>query len=47
MLIVCPQFGITDSAALVMVCFISKPGARHGQSSSPVSTNVGSVSAFI
>ena len=47
MLIVWPQFGITTSADDGMVCFISSPGCRQGQSSSPVTTRVGRVSRFM
>jgi hypothetical protein len=44
---VCPQFGINDSAAVGMVCFISSAGCKQGQSSSPVRTSVGVAIAFI
>jgi hypothetical protein len=42
-----PVFGITTSAALMIVRFISSAGSRHGQSSSPVITRVGAVIVFI
>src|SRR6516164_2967827 len=37
----CPVFGKTTSAAVGIVRFISRPGSRHGSSSSPVMINVG------
>ena len=46
-LMVWPVFGITTSAALMIVRFISSAGSRQGQSSSPVITRVGAVIVFI
>ena len=46
-MIVWPQFGITASAAEEIFCFINNAGCKHGQSSSPVRTSVGTVSFFM
>jgi hypothetical protein len=40
MLMAWPAFGITDKAAELMLCFMSKAGRRQGQSSSPLIINV-------
>src|SRR5581483_9788085 len=42
-----PVLGKTTSAALLISRFISRPGSRHGSSSSPVAIRVGTSSRFI